>query len=695
MVKNYFKVLLVLCFSVTFGAYVANAQTTITEWTFDNETLLPATGTGTAANFGGTTTAYASGETDGRAWNTSTYPEQGAGSGTAGAQFTVSTAGYNDVSVSWTNRMSNTAANRIRLQYTLNGTDWINFEASDENATNTRDGVNKGFDNGTYIADTGTVWYHRSANLTGIAEINNNPQFAVRLVTEFADGTDQYGAANPASSYSPNGTVRIDNVIFTGGTGNSPLITATPGNLSGFTYLVGTGPSDSQPITLSGNNLTPESGDITVTAPASYEVSVDGANFTNTLTISYSGSSFTDETILVRLKGDLGAGTYNETLNITGGGAGPLNLPLSGNVSSGLEPTLSGVILPQYIQGSVPTDTLRVPYAWFATITNLTPNSTYRYYNRVVLSTESETSTGAGNIILVNTTEKTFKRISSPNLGVDGSYGVFTTDANGSYNGWFMTEPTNNATRFIPGTYLLMRIILNDGNNGTQPVTYLTTADSLKVINWGTAATDISGTGFIVISPFTEKNFVFVYDNVEGTGRPIYGTQVEASGVDFSASGSYAEFYEQQVGGKAHYFGGIVPNVNPNGIRRFEERSISDGSIVNANYTSSTGNWGDSGGVTANPGGGVEDPLILQLVLGLPELTEKTGNIYSYGQTLYVNFNENTSAEIILFDLTGKQAAKLKMEGTKDSFQLNQPEGIYLLKITTDKGSFSKKLYLK
>ncbi|HEX2976400.1 MAG TPA: hypothetical protein VHO68_10725, partial [Bacteroidales bacterium] len=399
MVKIYIKLLMILFASVL--TFSSGAQVTITEWNFDNETLLPSTGSGTAANIGGTTTAYANGDPDGRAWNTAAYPAQGTGSGTAGVQFTVSTAGYNNINVSWTNRMSNTAANRLRLQYTLNGTDWTDFEASEEIATNTRGGNEVGFDNGTYIADTGTVWFSRSADLTEIAGANNNPSFAIRFVTEFTDGSS-YLAATPTSGYGPSGTIRFDNVNFSGITGTAPLITADPGNLSGFTYLVGEGPSASQTISFSGINLTPETDDITFAAPDSYEISPDGNAFTGSLTVPYTGAGFSNLIINIRLKAGLEPGPYNEMLNVSGGGASDLNIPLSGVVSSGLEPSLSDVILPRFIQGSVLLKKNRVPFAYYATLTNLTPNSNYRYFNRVVLSSESETSTGAGNVIFVN-----------------------------------------------------------------------------------------------------------------------------------------------------------------------------------------------------------------------------------------------------------------------------------------------------
>lgn len=52
---------------------------------------------------------------------------------------------------------------------------------------------------------------------------------------------------------------------------STPTITVSPTALTGFTYLVGNGPSAEQTFTTSGSNLT---GNITITAPTNYEISL-------------------------------------------------------------------------------------------------------------------------------------------------------------------------------------------------------------------------------------------------------------------------------------------------------------------------------------------------------------------------------------------------------------------------------------
>lgn len=692
MMKNYTRMMLLVIFAFAFAAFEATSQVTIAQWNFDAETLNPTTGSGVANNVGGTTTAYAGGlPSTGRAWNTATYPEQGIGSGTAGVQFDVSTAGYSNIAVSWDNRMSNTAANRIRLQYTLNGTDWMNFEANSTNATNLRNGEETGFDDGRYIADTGTVWYNRTANLSAISGANNNPQFGVRLVTEFADGSN-YVTSSPGATYGPGGTVRVDNFTVTGGAGSSPMLAATPSSLTGFSYVTGQGPSTAQSTTISGANLEPAAGDITVTAPASYEVSLNNTTFSNSVILPYTGSTLEGAQVYVRLKSGLAAGNYSETMNVTGGGAATLTVALTGTVGSGLEPEITSVILPRYMQGAVPNN-FRVPFAFYATLGNLLPNSTYRYYNKIIVGSDTPTYNGAGNIIFVNA-DGTFTRTSSPSLGTPGAYGQFTTDANGSFSGWFITEPTGNATRFKPGTDLFMRIILNDGNNGNVETTWLTTEESTRIIGFNTLtnAADSTGTAIRGISDFTAGNFVFLYDNAAGTGRPVYGTHIEDSNIDFEGAGTYAPFYVTDVAGMNGRWGGIIPNNNPNGIMRIEERSRTNGNIVN-NHTSNNGVWGNVD--TRNPSGGVDNVLVINTMVGLESIPVNDGRIYTYSNNLVIELAKVQSASIQIISLQGRVVDAFDINSAKTTVALNISTGIYLVKINTANGVFSQKVLIK
>lgn len=692
MKKNYIKKISFLLFLMAgLWAYSGsvNAQVTIAQWGFDGEVITPDVGSGVAENIGGTTTAFAGGNpSTGKGWNTTPYPEQSTASGTAGVQFTVSTSGYSGINVSWDNRNSNTAANRLRLQYTLNGTDWVNFEADADNAINNAlDGTPVGFDNGRYIANIGGSWFNRAANFSGVSGANSNPAFAVRMVTEFGNATE-YLPSNPDGAYGTGGTIRFDNVTFTGGGGSAPMLSANPTTLSGFTYLEGNGPSDILTTSISGNNLEPAAGNITAATATNFEISLDGTTFSSSVMLPYTAGTLAATTVHVRMAAGLAAGNYAGLMAVNGGGAGEVNVTLVGEVTSGMEPGLTNVILPQFIEGSVP-NTNRVPLAYHATLENLTPNATYRYYNKVVISTDGPTYNGAGNTIFVSPAG--FTRTTGPNLGTAGAYGELTTDADGIYSGWFITEPTGNASRFKPGTEIFMRIVLNDGNEGVVEALWLTTEQSVKVIAFNTVAADTTGTAIKGLSPFEAKNFVLLYDNTAGTGRPIYGTHVETSGVEFLA-GTYAGFYATGVAAQDHMWGGIVPNMNPNGIKRLEERDILTGNIVSS-ATSENGVW--NGVDTKNPTGGLENVIVLNTTLGVDSPASEMGKIYTYGKTLNIELNQKTDGTVQIINLFGQQISVFKLNGTKTTYSLDVPAGVYIVRIVSTQGTASSKVMVK
>jgi hypothetical protein len=123
---------------------------------------------------------------------------------------------------------------------------------------------------------------------------------------------------------------------------SNPVLSSTESVMSGFSYILGSGPSDPQSFEISGSNLSEISGNVAVTAPTNYEVSLDNSTYENTLTIPYSESTLESTLIYVRLIAGLDMGSYNnETIEITGGGASPYNVSCYGNVISPPSPILS------------------------------------------------------------------------------------------------------------------------------------------------------------------------------------------------------------------------------------------------------------------------------------------------------------------------------------------------------------------
>lgn len=192
---------------------IAQPPTRLALWDF-NDTNAPASapppvaGSGSAWLVGGVSASYAGGAPANAAagqtnagWNTTGYPAQGTSNKQAGVEFRVSTAGQERVLVTWEARASNTGSKHARLQYTVNGADFTDLTA-------------------VTLAGAET-WQGFYADLTGLAGVDDNPAFGLRLVSEWESsatggGVAGYVAAHAASSYGSGGTLRYDLVTVYG-----------------------------------------------------------------------------------------------------------------------------------------------------------------------------------------------------------------------------------------------------------------------------------------------------------------------------------------------------------------------------------------------------------------------------------------------------------------------------------------------
>ncbi len=209
---------------------------TIALWDFnspvpDNDattgTTAPALGAGSASLVGGVSATFTApnGSSDPAAdnsnWRITTWPAQGTQNKQNGIRLNVGTVGYRNITLRWDLRNSNTASKYTRLQYTTNGTDFIDFQV---------------------ITMTNETWINgQSASFISLPGVENNPKFGVRFVTEFEStalgaGTNGYMPSNPTSTYGNAGTLRFDMVRFVGD--------CTVSNFSVLTYnILGNGAS--------------------------------------------------------------------------------------------------------------------------------------------------------------------------------------------------------------------------------------------------------------------------------------------------------------------------------------------------------------------------------------------------------------------------------------------------------------------
>ena len=193
-----------------------------------------------------------------------------------------------------------------------------------------------GIDNGGYLVVRSTVSTAPTLNAKGVYAAGNTigADYTVLYTgtsSSFNDGTVTTGStyyyhvftADKAFNYSP-----VTSISATATASTSPTILATA-SFSNFTQTIGT-PSAVQKATVSGTNLT---GDVTVTAPTNYEVSLNGTTWTSSVILSPISGTITSTEASIRLNA-ASAGTYNGNISIAGGAATTKTLAVNGIASN-------------------------------------------------------------------------------------------------------------------------------------------------------------------------------------------------------------------------------------------------------------------------------------------------------------------------------------------------------------------------
>ena len=249
------------------GHASAQLLTTVTEWNFNNNAVAvntsptPSTGAGTSSTVGmnidsatgtvdGTTTDTSDVNTSTplstdpgtpnqqwriRGGNGTTSPGTNptgtnawtslAPIGSQGAQFVASTAGFNKIQVSFDWSPTGQGEGKLQLQYTLNGSTYINVPvslftsfgtgATATGMTNTASGSANTVVGGYLVSGSTTTYMNGiTANLSSIAGAANDANFGIRLLNAAtgADDTTTTGAALNNTS----GNWRFDEVTISG-----------------------------------------------------------------------------------------------------------------------------------------------------------------------------------------------------------------------------------------------------------------------------------------------------------------------------------------------------------------------------------------------------------------------------------------------------------------------------------------------
>ena len=154
---------------------------------------------------------------------------------------------------------------------------------------------------------------------------------------------DCYIAFKYTSTENEAAAWEVDDIILTGST-SVPNLTATPSSLSGFTHIVGEGPSESQYFTLSGVNIGPAPGGgstgsiIMQVLSNEFEISLDNETFSWQVNIDGINGTLPPTPVYVRMNG-AEVGQYTATVTIHASSSDQASVALSGTVT---EPPVPG-----------------------------------------------------------------------------------------------------------------------------------------------------------------------------------------------------------------------------------------------------------------------------------------------------------------------------------------------------------------
>ena len=152
-------------------------------------------------------------------------------------------------------------------------------------------------------------------------------------LTDFA-GDECYIGFKYISTETEAAAWEVDDVVLMGFT-SDPYLTVTPASLTGFTHIIGQGPSVSQTFTLTAGNISPApggtTGSINVSVFSPFEISLDDEDYGDEIFFE-DITNLEPTTIYVRMNGTE-VGQYTETVNIYASSGDEATVTLSGTVT--------------------------------------------------------------------------------------------------------------------------------------------------------------------------------------------------------------------------------------------------------------------------------------------------------------------------------------------------------------------------
>ncbi|HEX6430792.1 MAG TPA: pectinesterase family protein, partial [Niastella sp.] len=185
--------------------------------------------------------------------------------------------------------------------------------------------VQGGYPHGTPYAQTVNAWPALAA-VSALADSDHDGMPDNYETTNALDPND----ATDRNGYASNGYTHLENYLnsLTNPTNSTAPVIYANATFNNFSQTTGS-PSAIQSIPVSGKNL---SGAINITAPANYQLSTDGTNWSTVITLNPVGGNVTSTIINIRLNAGT-SGNYPGQLVIESNGAATLNFSVNGTTA--------------------------------------------------------------------------------------------------------------------------------------------------------------------------------------------------------------------------------------------------------------------------------------------------------------------------------------------------------------------------
>jgi hypothetical protein len=500
----------------------------------------------------------------------------------------------------------------------------------------------------------------------------------VRLAASTATGTYS-GPVTAVSSGVP--TIYVPTASSTVSPAVSTPIIATTGTLSAMSTTVGTASSPSS-FSASGSNLT---GNITVTAPADFEISTSsGSGYTGALTLTPSSGTVAATTIYVRLAASDSVGTYSGNVSLASSGATTVNEAIpSSSVSSsaaltgltsnagGFSQQFSSTTLnyTEYVAASVTSVTLTPTAASGATVT----------VNAQSPSTAFSMSTGTNTLVVVVT-----------NGGQNTTYTVNIIRAGAFTPGDLVVTTYGNlqVAQFHPDG-LTTKITLSEFSPTIAP-------NSVPVMAY-TIPSAASGNNVGMVGEYGSSSEGAIQQTPDGLYLTIGGYSAAPS-FAYTGTGTVVQntALAQSPCASVPRVGALIDvNTNANTSSVFNDiyntnntRCIFSPDDINMYLSGQGAGTGDEGGLYYAPigdnttAGGAAPTGIYNVV--------STRNLFTFGGNLYYSCDQNSSKGIQtgIFEYTGFPTTNVQGIGTRltpaSAGGVNySPEGVWFANATT------------